>query len=105
MRARPGWLALFGGFFSAAVVSGWISRWHRDFIPVTSAPVVSFATVHGYHPLANLPPYVAGLVLAIGVPLGLSRFFPSRPIAPGAFSVIPFPVRCACWWALRPPHG
>jgi hypothetical protein len=90
MQTRPRAFALIAGFCSAAVVSGWVGRRYRG-PTISSAPVVSFATIHGYHPLANLPPYLAGLLLAVGVPLGLSRLFPRRSSTPGAISPIPHP--------------
>jgi hypothetical protein len=91
MHWRPRWFALLAGFCSAAVVSGWVSRWHREVTPLASPPVVSFATIHGYHPLANLVPYFAGLVLAVGVPLGLARLFPRHSADPAVFAPISAP--------------
>lgn len=91
MQTRLRALALIAGFCSAAVVSGWISRIYRGPATISSAPVVSMATIHGYHPLANLPPYLLGLLLAAGVPLGLSRLFPRRRAVPAAISPIPLP--------------
>jgi hypothetical protein len=91
MKARPRWFALCAGFCAAAVVSGWISRWHRERASLSSAPVVSFATVYGYHPLANLPPYLAGLLLATLVPIALSRLFPRRLAEHTEPAPIPFP--------------
>jgi len=91
MQGRPRWFALLAGFCSAAVVSGWISRWHHVPVPLASAPVVSLATFHGYSPQANLTPYFVGLVFAVGVPLGLARLFPLRPASSISVSPIPFP--------------
>lgn len=93
MPTRLRWFALIAGFSSAAVVTGWVSRWRHHPAVFPDAPVVSFATIHGYHPLANVPAYLAGLAIAIAVPLGLSRLFPGRSVALGTGLLIPSPTR------------
>jgi len=91
MPTRLRWFALIAGFSSAAVVSGWVSRWRHHPAILSNAPVVSYATIHGYHPLANVPAYLAGLVFAIAVPLVLSRLFPRPPVAPAGDFLVPMP--------------
>ena len=93
MTLRPRWFSLLAGFASAAVVSGWISRSRHEPATIAQAPVVSFTTIHGYHPLANAPPYIAGLLLALVVPIGLSRLFPRQPVASPAASPFRGPGR------------
>src|SRR5882672_4523464 len=91
MPTRLRWFALLGGFSSAAVVSGWVSRWRHHPAILSNPPVVSYATIHGYHPLANVPAYLAGLVFAIAVPIGLSRLFARPPVASAGDFLVPMP--------------
>jgi hypothetical protein len=92
MPARPRWFALVAGFCSAAVIASWTSRWRHRPMSFANAPVVSVATVHGFHPLANLVPYAAGLALAIVVPIALTRVFRPSPASAPVTSPIPSPT-------------